>query len=127
VQVNPLNGKIVLIVEDLFFLSKILESAQRVAVPVETVAPDHLENVLSSNSARAVIIDLNHRSGRAIELLGVIRNGEATPHIPVIGFLSHVQSDLAKAARQAGCDQVLARSAFSQRLSAILLELTASQ
>jgi hypothetical protein len=40
--------------------------------------------------------------------------------IPSIGFVSHVQTELIDAARQAGVDEVLARSAFTMRLPEIL-------
>jgi hypothetical protein len=38
----------------------------------------------------------------------------------VVGFLSHVQKDLAVAARESGCDRVMARSAFTRDLPEIL-------
>jgi hypothetical protein len=34
--------------------------------------------------------------------------------------LSHVQTDLAARAREAGCDEVMPRSAFTQNLARIL-------
>jgi hypothetical protein len=37
-----------------------------------------------------------------------------------VGFLSHVQDDLALAAREAGCDRVMARSAFVENLPRII-------
>ena len=40
--------------------------------------------------------------------------------IPVIAFLSHVQTDLAAAAREAGCDILLARSAFVRELPQLM-------
>jgi phosphoketolase len=40
--------------------------------------------------------------------------------IPTVGFLSHVQKDLAVAAREAGCDRIVARSAFTRDLPRIL-------
>ena len=40
--------------------------------------------------------------------------------IPTIGFVSHVQTDVIDAARQAGVGEVLARSAFTQQLGDIL-------
>jgi hypothetical protein len=40
--------------------------------------------------------------------------------VRVVGFLSHVQTDLAAQARAAGCDEVMPRSAFTQNLAAIL-------
>jgi hypothetical protein len=43
--------------------------------------------------------------------------------VQVMGFLSHVQTDLAAAAHEAGCDFVLARSAFAQQLPQLLVKL----
>ena len=40
--------------------------------------------------------------------------------IPIVGYASHVQTDVIEAARKAGVDDVLARSAFTQRLPEIL-------
>ena len=40
--------------------------------------------------------------------------------VPVVAFLSHVQTDLAAAARAAGCDVLLARSAFTRDLPHLL-------
>jgi hypothetical protein len=38
----------------------------------------------------------------------------------MVGFLSHVQTDLAAQARAAGCSEVMPRSSFTQNLAAIL-------
>jgi hypothetical protein len=40
--------------------------------------------------------------------------------IHTLGYVSHVQTDVINAARTAGIDEVLARSAFSDRLGEIL-------
>ena len=40
--------------------------------------------------------------------------------MPVIGFLSHVNADAAREARNAGCGQILARSAFVRDLPQLL-------
>jgi hypothetical protein len=40
--------------------------------------------------------------------------------VSTVGFLSHVQGDLAVAARKSGCDRVMARSAFVENLPQIL-------
>jgi hypothetical protein len=45
-----------------------------------------------------------------------VKSDEATREISTVGFLSHVQKDLAVAAREAGCDRVVARSAFTKDL-----------
>jgi hypothetical protein len=39
--------------------------------------------------------------------------------INVVGFVSHVQGELKQKAQEAGCNMVLARSAFSQNMQQI--------
>jgi DNA-binding NarL/FixJ family response regulator len=114
---------ILAIVDDLFFLSKIQQTAKLLGVTVEPVAPTKLAERAAQIPVRAVILDLNHRSGLALEILGAIKADAKIGATQVIGFLSHVQTDLAAAARAAGCEVVLARSTFSQKLPELLREL----
>lgn len=116
-------AKILAMVEDIFFLAKIQGTARELDITVEAVAPEALPGSLAGNRARAILLDLNHRSGKSIAVLEVLKNDPATRSVPVVAFLSHVQTDLAQAAHAAGCDRVMARSAFSQQLPALLREL----
>ncbi len=116
-------AKILAVVEDIFFLAKIQQTARQLGVTVESVAPDALRERLAQNGANGILLDLNHSSGKAIAALEGVRSDPATRSIPVVAFLSHVQTDLAQAARAAGCERVMARSAFSQQLPAILRNL----
>jgi hypothetical protein len=38
----------------------------------------------------------------------------------MVGFISHVQTELKQKAQESGCDVVVARSSFAQNLPAIL-------
>jgi hypothetical protein len=99
--------KVVAYVPDLMDRSRISGAG---GPPVEFVAtPDELPE--RSASADLVIVDLRRP--------GVL---EVLPHVaaPTVGFGSHVDTDLLAAARAAGCDQVLARSAFFGRLHSLL-------
>ena len=116
---------ILAVVEDLIFLSKIQQSAKLAGVLVEPVDPGKVEERAMQVPVRAVILDLNHRSGSSVEVLRAIKANHATNHLPVLGFLSHVHTELAAAAHAAGCDLVLARSAFSQQLPKLLEKLSA--
>lgn len=118
---------ILVAVEDLIFLSKIQETARAVGVAIETVGPENIAERAMRGAVSAVIIDLNHRSGAAVEIVRTLKSNPSTQHIPVTGFLSHVQADLATAAREAGCDQVMARSAFTQQLPQLLQKLAETQ
>jgi CheY-like chemotaxis protein len=111
------------IVDDLFFLSKIQQTAKLLGVRVEMVTPGKLAERAAQIPIRGVILDLNYRSGSALDTLRVIKADAKLGTTLVVGFLSHVQTDLAAAAREAGCDLVLARSTFSQKLPELLRDL----
>lgn len=113
-------AEILVAVEDLIFLAKIQQTAKLLGIAVEALAPANLEARAAEGSGRAVILDLNHRSGQALETLRALKANVQTSSIPVIGFLSHVQTELVEAARAAGCDVVLARSAFTRDLPQLL-------
>ena len=109
--------------EDLSFVSKIQQTARETGIAIEPVEIGKLRERLLQSSSRAVSVDLNHRSGKAVEAARAIKSDPATSRVFVLGFLSHVQADLAREARQAGLDSVMARSAFSQQLPALLRKL----
>jgi len=110
-------NRVVALVDDLFFVSKMLETARHVGVELKTAAnPEALLDLLQQAPAALVIIDLTARHGlAAAERLHAGGNA-----LPVVAFLSHVQVELAERARAAGCSQVLPRSRFTQDLAGIL-------
>jgi len=55
-----------------------------------------------------------------MEVAQKIKADEQTKQIELLGFFSHVQTDLQKAAEQAGFDRVIPRSAFAKSLPQIL-------
>jgi CheY-like chemotaxis protein len=113
-------AEVIALVDDLFFQSKILETARRMGVGVKIVATgEQLVAEAANGSPALLLVDLNARQGplEAIEELCRIGNRR-----PVIAFLSHVQVELAERARAAGCQQVMPRSQFSQNLAAILAQ-----
>lgn len=120
-----MNVPILVVVEDLIFLSKIRQTAQESGVAVESVEINKVAERLPVSSTCAVILDLNHRSGHALETARALKSGDQASKIHVVGFLSHVQADLAREARQTGIDQVLARSAFAAQLPELLRRLAA--
>ena len=69
---------------------------------------------------KLIIIDLNAAAAAPIELIQAFKTDEETRRISLLGYVSHVQAELKQQAHAAGCDAVLARSAFSQNLPQIL-------
>jgi len=122
-----MSAKILAVVEDIFFLVKIQQTARQLGITIESVAPEALKASLANEGASAILLDLNHRSGKAVAVLEEVKNDAATRPVPVVAFLSHVQTELAQAAHTAGCDRVMARSAFSQQLPALLRELAGGE
>jgi CheY-like chemotaxis protein len=53
-------------------------------------------------------------------LIARLKSDPETATIPVIAFGSHVNAEALRAAREAGADRVLARSAFVRDLPALL-------
>jgi CheY-like chemotaxis protein len=104
-------------VEDLLFRSKISETASTLGIEAAFPrSPKKLLEVLRESPPDLLILDLNSARFEPLVLLQTIKSDDATRDVPTVGFLSHVQKDLAVAAREAGCDRVVARSAFTKDL-----------
>jgi CheY-like chemotaxis protein len=112
--------KILAVLDDLFFMVKIKESAKQAGLPIEFLKTGI--DVLEGAKAHPVLIifDLNYQGVDALKLVETLKADEGTKGISVIGYLSHVQGVLKVKAQEAGCDAVLPRSAFSQSLTQIL-------
>jgi CheY-like chemotaxis protein len=108
-------------VEDLLFRSKISETASTLGIEAAFPrSPKKLLEALRESPPDLLILDLNSARFEPLALLRSVRTDPATSDVSTVGFLSHVQKDLAVAAREAGCDRVVARSAFTKDLPRIL-------
>lgn len=114
---------IVALVEDLFFLAKIRETAKAVGVKVVTGDSGGGTTAIAAAQPQAVILDLNSRQRPAVDWILALKADPATRPIRIVGFVSHVQEEIISAARTAGCDSVMARSAFTQQLPNLLRSL----
>jgi CheY-like chemotaxis protein len=112
--------KVLAVVEDLFFTAKINESAKHAGIAIEFVKSEKDAIERAKASPALIIIDLNCHSIDPLKLVGTLKSDEETKRISLIGYLSHVQTELKLKAQQAGCDIVMPRSAFSQNLPQIL-------
>lgn len=109
--------RVVALMDDLFFQMKIAETAKHLGLEFKVATnADALQSLLDP-LPKLVIVDLNARS----QPLAAIERLRATQkNLRVLGFLSHVQRELAVQAQVAGCNEVMPRSAFTQNLAAIL-------
>jgi CheY-like chemotaxis protein len=108
-------------VDDLLFTSKIRTAAAKLGVPV-TFARSGAAALESMRQSRpsAVIFDLDSARLDPLATLAAMRGDPDLDAIPTVGFVSHVHVDVVDAARRAGIGEVMARSAFTNRLAEIL-------
>ena len=113
--------QILAVVDDLFFVSKLQETARLVGAQLATVraAAFHLDDLRRQKPA-LIIFDLNTTSGNAADLIRQLKSDAELKEIPVLAFFSHVQVELQRAAQEAGCDQILPRSQFTATLPQLL-------
>ncbi|HYW70194.1 MAG TPA: hypothetical protein VE961_04125 [Pyrinomonadaceae bacterium] len=112
---------VIAVVDDLFFASKIRGTAEALGVTVNF--PRHADGVseaIQANAPELIICDLQSSKIDLMALAGRLKGKPETRDIPLVGFFSHVETELQTAAQNAGFDRVLPRSLFTRNLAAIL-------
>jgi CheY-like chemotaxis protein len=105
-----------LLSDDFLFNSRITGTAKDLGLTVKTArtAPA-LQTLAEQQSPCCVLIDLSNPGLNISELVAALRAAGGTmPYL--VAFGSHVDTATLKAARDAGCDVVLPRSAFVEEL-----------
>jgi DNA-binding NarL/FixJ family response regulator len=110
-------GRIVAMMDDLFFQMKIAETAKHLGLELQVATNGDALLKLLDPAPKLVIVDLNARSQ---PLAAIERVRAAQKDLKVVGFLSHEQRELAAEAQAAGCNEVMPRSAFTENLAGIL-------
>lgn len=111
---------VAVLVDDMFFAARINAAASEGGRRIERVrSPQQLEE-LASIAPSLIIIDLNSDRIPPLEAIAFLKSNAELSRVPIVGFVSHVQTELIRQARASGCDYVVARSAFTQLLSRIV-------
>jgi PleD family two-component response regulator len=116
-----MSGVILAVVDDMFFKSKIRAVAE--AVGTEISFPRNQEALLQKAreaKPQLIIVDLHNQKIEPASLANDLKSDEELRAIPLLGFFSHVQTELQRNALAAGFDQVIPRSVFARDLSKIL-------
>lgn len=114
-----MQKRVLAVVSDLFFSVKITDAAKRTGLALEFVKDSGLVLEKAKEKPSLIIFDLNYEAANPVQLIGELKSQPETKHISLIGYLSHIQVELKQQAQDAGCDMVMARSAFSQNMSQI--------
>lgn len=115
------EGAIIVAVDDMFFAAKIRATGEALEVPLRFARKsDDIFVAAKDENPSLIIFDLHTARFDPFRLARELKANEALRHIRLLGFFSHVQTELEREAREAGFDQVMPRSAFTRRLSEIL-------
>ncbi len=104
-------------VDDMFFAAKIRAAAEALDVRIRFFR--RLADLLAAaaeDTPRLILVDLHNEKVDPIALARELKSKDNLRTIPVLGFFSHVQTDLQRAAVAAGYDKVIPRSVFARDL-----------
>ena len=112
---------ILVAVDDLLFSSKIRATARQLGVDlVFARTPADILSQARALKPSLVIFDVNCAKADPIGTVAALKADPELRAIPTTGFVSHVDTPMITAARGAGMDEVMARSAFAANLPRIL-------
>ena len=116
-----MSQRVIAIVDDMFFASKIRATAEALAVEISFPRTQEVAmEKLRENKPRLVICDLQNQRIDTIEFATRLKSDPELDSVPLLGFFSHVEVELQKRALEAGFDNVIPRSVFARDLGAIL-------
>lgn len=108
-------------VDDLLFSSKIRTTAKQAGVEITFArTPQEILDQARALKPALAIFDLNSAKADPVTTIAALKRDPALASIRTLGFVSHVHTELIDAARAAGTDDVMPRSAFAARLADIL-------
>ncbi|MEO8495558.1 MAG: hypothetical protein ABI614_10850 [Planctomycetota bacterium] len=108
--------------KDLFFSSRVCSLAREAGATVDVVAS--VNACVANDDTALAIVDLNLPQLDIAAAVGKLR--EIADPLKIIAYGPHVNAAMLETAAQAGCDLVLPRSQFDQRIAAIVHELASS-
>ena len=119
----PIAGarKLLLVMSDLLFRSKIDEVARRLGLELRVAkSPEQLDRQLAAGEPALSIVDLEE--GALDSFAAIARIRTASPGTPVLGFAGHGNVEAIRRAREGGAT-VLARSGFTAQLPELLTQV----
>lgn len=109
-----------MLVDDMFFAARINSAASGCGRQIERVKTAGQLDALVTDPPSLLIVDLNSDRLDPLEFIESFKSRPELNGVPIVGFVSHVQTDLIRQAKVSGCDYVLPRSAFTQMLAEIV-------
>jgi PleD family two-component response regulator len=116
---------VLFLAKDLVFFSRVAGVAQSRQIELSVVSEaDQLLTNTSANQVKLVLLDLTTSRCDPKQLVPQLRRLARTPKA-VVAFGPHVNKAKLAAAEEAGCDQVLSRGEFNNRMTEVLVKYVA--
>ncbi len=113
------SKRVLAVLTDLFFTVKLADAAKRSGLALEFVKDSADVLAKARQNPALIIFDLNYDAVEPLALISKLKSDPVTKGISLLGYVSHVQGELKQQAQEAGCNMVLAKSAFSQNIPQI--------
>ncbi len=108
------------VLSDLFFGIKVAEAAKRAGGRMRMVKSEKEFLSLAGAGPAMIVFDLQQANPEPARLLRALKANPALASIPTLAYFSHVQEEQRRDALAAGCDLVLPRSVFTQRVEELV-------
>lgn len=116
------NKKIFAVLDDMFFSSKIREAAKGLKLEIDFIkGSNSLTEQIEKDVPSLLIVDLNTKLLSPLQVIRDLKSSPELMDIPLLGYFSHVQTELKEEAAKAGCNMVYPKSKFSKDLRSILI------
>jgi CheY-like chemotaxis protein len=116
-----MNRRVIAAVSDMLFASKIRGTAEHLNVSVDFARTEGgLFDSAKTDVPALILLDLHDTRLDPFALAARLKADEQLRDVPLVGFFSHVETELQRRAVEAGVDHVLPRSVFTRRLAEIL-------
>lgn len=118
-----LQKTICVVADDVFFSSKIESTAKHLGiVMIKVKNHDEFRDKIEGKTVDLVIIDLASKKIDAEDVFTKLKSFPEHQEIFCIGYLPHVERELASKFREKGVDLVIPRSKFSREMNKIIEE-----
>jgi CheY-like chemotaxis protein len=115
------NGLVLLLIDDLIFVSKVSMAAREAGISTRLVTRTDLQDIDNLVAiADIILVDLHAESINPIEFLREINRVPTKRDTEIICFVSHVRKDLIREAEEFDQVTVMPRSRFIENLAGIL-------
>ena len=117
-----MNRKVIALVEDPFWRTKIDNSAKSVGASAVFLSdPTGVGGALEPGAPVVVVVDLALKAA-PFDTVAALKGAPATASVPVVGYFDLARKDLKEKAEKAGFDEVFSRSAFAERFADLVLK-----